>query len=284
MELNANTKLLGLFANPASHSLSPIMHNESFKKMNINYIYLAFEVDKNNLKDAVISIKTLGMIGVNLSMPNKQEVIKYIDKLSDAAELTGSVNTIVNKEGILTGYNTDGSGYIESLKKENIDILGKKITVLGTGGAALSIIAEAALKGVKEIAVFKKDTIWENVKKTIEKIAGKTGCIINLYTLEDKNRLKKEIEESEVLTNATSVGMKENISLIEDKSFFRKSLIVYDCIYSPRKTRLLEIAEKSECKILNGIGMLMYQGAEAFKLWTDKEMPVEYIRNMLFGK
>ncbi|WP_241210635.1 quinate/shikimate dehydrogenase [Brachyspira hampsonii] len=244
MQVNAETILTGLFASPSKHSISPIMHNEGFNKLNLNYIYLAFEVDKNNLKDAVTSIRMLNMRGVNLSMPNKKEVIKYLDNISEAAELSQSVNTIVNNNGILTGYSTDGEGFIKSLEEEQVFIKNKNITILGTGGASIAIISQAALYGVKEIYVFKRDTNWNEQKKIIDNIAGKTNCSISLYSLEDKNILKSKIENSYVLINATSVGMKEDVSLIEDSSFFRNDLVVSDCIYHPAKTKLLKIAEK----------------------------------------
>lgn len=282
MQVNAETILTGLFASPSKHSISPIMHNEAFNKLNLNYTYLAFEVDKNNLKEAVNSIKTLNMRGVNLSMPNKKEVIKYLDKISEAAELSQSVNTIVNDNGILIGYSTDGEGFIKSLEEENVFIKDKNITILGTGGASIAIISQAALYGVKEIYVFKKDTNWNDQKKIIDNIASKTNCNITLHSLEDKNILKSKIENSYVLINATSVGMKEDVSLIEDKSFFRNDLVVSDCIYHPAKTKLLKIAEEEGCKIINGMGMLLYQGALAFELWTNKKMPVEYIKNIIF--
>lgn len=258
------------------------MHNEAFNKLNLNYIYLAFEVDKNNLKDAVESIKTLNMRGINLSMPNKKEVIKYLDNISKAAELSQSVNTIVNDNGILTGYSTDGEGFIKSLEEEQVFIKNKNITILGTGGASIAIISQAALYGVNEIYVFKRDTNWSEQKKIIDNIANQTNCNIKLFSLEDKKILKKKIDESSVLINATSVGMKDDISLIEDASFFRDDLVVSDCIYNPRKTKLLQIAEKEGCKIINGMGMLLYQGALAFELWTNEKMPIEHIKNIIF--
>ncbi|MEI0516625.1 shikimate dehydrogenase [Brachyspira murdochii] len=282
MKINSSTILTALFASPCRHSISPIMHNEAFNKLNLNYVYLAFEVDKNNLKDAVNSIKTLNMRGVNLSMPNKKEVIKYLDKISEAAELTQSVNTIVNDNGILTGYSTDGEGFIKSLEEENIFIKDKNITILGTGGASIAIISQAALYGVKEIYVFKRDTNWGEQKKIIDNIAEKTNCSIELFSLENKNILKRKIDDSSILINATSVGMKEDVSLIEDKTFFRDDLVVSDCIYSPAKTKLLQISEKEGCKIINGMGMLLYQGALSFELWTNEKMPVEYIKNIIF--
>ncbi len=282
MTINSKTTLIGLFASPSKHSISPIMHNEAFNKLNLNYAYLSFEVDKNNLKDAVNAVKTLNMRGVNISMPNKKEVIKYLDKISKSAELTQSVNTIVNDNGILTGHSTDGEGFIKSLENEQIFIKDKNIIILGTGGASIAIISQAALYKAKEIYVFKRDTNWNEQKKIIDNIADKTNCSITLYSLEDKKTLKAKIENSCILINATRVGMKEDISLIEDKTFFRKDLIVSDCIYSPAKTKLLKIAEREGCRIINGMGMLLYQGALAFELWTNEKMPIEHIKNIVF--
>lgn len=283
MQIDSKTILTGLFASPSAHSVSPIIHNNAFEKLGLNYAYLSFEVGKDNLKDAVQSIKTLNMRGVNLSMPNKKEVIQYLDEISETAELSQSVNTIVNDNGILKGYSTDGKGFFKSLEEEKIFIKDKNITILGTGGASIAIISQAVFEGIKNIFVFKRDKNWEEQKKILDNIANKTNCNIELNSLEDKNILKRKIEESDLLINATSVGMKENISLIEDKSFFRKDLTVCDIIYNPVKTKLLQIAEKEGCKIINGIGMLLYQGALSFELWTNKKMPVDYIKEIIFN-
>lgn len=283
MQIDSKTVLTGLFASPSTHSISPIIHNNAFEKLGLNYIYLSFEVDKDNLKDAVKSIKTLNMRGVNLSMPNKKAVIQYLDEISETAKLSQSVNTIVNDNGILKGYSTDGKGFFKSLEKEKIFVKNKNIIILGIGGASISIISQAAFEGVENIFVFKRDKNWEEQKKILDNISDKTDCKIELYSLENKNILKRKIEESYLLINATNVGMKENISLIEDKSFFRKDLIVSDIIYSPKKTKLLQIAEKEGCKIVNGIGMLLYQGALSFELWTNKKMPVDYIKKIIFN-
>lgn len=283
MQINSKTILTGLFASPSAHSVSPIIHNNAFEKLGLNYAYLSFEVGKDNLKDAVQSIKTLNMRGVNLSMPNKKEVIQYLDEISETAELSQSVNTIVNDNGILKGYSTDGKGFFKSLEEEKIFIKDKNITILGTGGASIAIISQAVFEGIKNIFVFKRDKNWEEQKKILDNIASKTNCNIELNSLEDKNILKRKIEESDLLINATSVGMKENISLIEDKNFFRKDLTVCDIIYNPSKTKLLQIAEKEGCKIINGIGMLLYQGALSFELWNNKKMPVDYIKEIIFN-
>ena len=282
MQIDSKTILTGLFASPSAHSISPIIHNNAFEKLGINFAYLSFEVNKDNLKEAVQSIKTLNMRGVNLSMPNKKEVIQYLDEISETAKLSQSVNTIVNDNGILKGYSTDGKGFFKSLEEEKIFVKDKNITILGTGGASIAIISQAVFEGIKNIFVFKRDKNWEEQKKILDNIANKTNSQIELFSLEDKNILKRKIEESDLLINATSVGMKENISLIEDKSFFRKDLIVCDIIYNPAKTKLLQIAEKEGCKIINGIGMLLYQGALSFELWTNKKMPVDYIKEIMF--
>ena len=283
MQIDSKTILTGLFASPSAHSVSPIIHNNAFEKLGLNYVYLSFEVNKDNLKDAVQSIKTLNMRGVNLSMPNKKEVIQYLDEISETAKLSQSVNTIVNDNGILKGYSTDGKGFFKSLEEEKIFMKDKNITILGTGGASIAIISQAVFEGIKNIFVFKRDKNWNEQKKILDNIASKTNCNIELNSLEDKNILKRKIEESDLLINATSVGMKEDFSLIEDKSFFRKDLIVSDIIYNPEKTKLLQIAEKEGCKIINGIGMLLYQGALSFKLWTNKKMPVDYIKEIIFN-
>lgn len=283
MQIDSKTVLTGLFASPSTHSISPIIHNNAFEKLGLNYIYLSFEVDKDNLKDAVKSIKILNMRGVNLSMPNKKAVIQYLDEISETAKLSQSVNTIVNDNGILKGYSTDGKGFLKSLEEEKIFVKNKNIIILGIGGASISIISQAAFEGVENIFVFKRDKNWEKQKKILDNISDKTDCKIELYSLENKNILKRKIEESYLLINATNVGMKENISLIEDKSFFRKDLIVSDIIYSPKKTKLLQIAEKEGCKTVNGIGMLLYQGALSFELWTNKKMPVDYIKKVIFN-
>ena len=282
MQIDSKTILTGLFASPSTHSVSPIIHNNAFEKLGINFAYLSFEVNKDNLKEAVQSIKTLNMRGVNLSMPNKKEVIQYLDEISETAELSQSVNTIVNDNGILKGYSTDGKGFFKSLEEEKIFVKDKNITILGTGGASIAIISQAVFEGIKNIFVFKRDKNWEEQKKILDNIANKTNSQIELFSLEDKNILKRKIEESDLLINATSVGMKENISLIEDKNFFRKDLTVCDIIYNPAKTKLLQIAEKEGCKIINGIGMLLYQGALSFELWTNKKMPVDYIKEIMF--
>lgn len=278
------TELIGLIAYPIRHSSSPAMHNEAFAKLGLDYAYLAFEVDNDALEDAVKGIRALKMKGSNVSMPNKTVVHKYLDELSPAAKLCGAVNTIVNENGKLTGHITDGVGYMSALKDNNIDVIGKKMTIVGAGGAATAIIIQAALDGVKEISIFnRKDEFWENAEKTVKKVNENTKCKATLYDLADIDRLKEEIESSYLFANATGVGMKpfEGETYIPDKSFFRPDLIVTDVVYYPRETEMLKMAKEVGCKTMNGLGMMLFQGSAAFELWTGKSMPIEYMKKVL---
>lgn len=285
--ITGHTELIGLFAYPIRHSISPAIHNEAFAYLGLDYAYLAFEVDNNTLKDAIQGLRAMKMPGANLSMPNKAAVIPYLDGLSPAAKLCGAVNTIVNKDGMLTGHITDGTGYMEALKDNGIDVIGKKITIAGSGGAATAIQVQAALDGVAEISIFNiKDKFWDNAQATVDKIAEKTNCKVSLHDLADLDKLKAEIKDSCLFTNATGMGMKpmEGQTYIPDKSFFRPDLIVTDVIYSPSETKMLKMAKEAGCKTMNGLGMLLFQGAAAFKLWTGKDMPIEHMKETLHIK
>lgn len=278
------TELVGLIAYPIRHSSSPAMQNEAFAKLDLDYAYLAFEVDNDTLEDAVKAIRTLKMRGSNVSMPNKTVVHKYLDAVSPAAELCGAVNTIVNDNGKLTGHITDGIGYMQALKDNDIDVIGKKMTIVGAGGAATAIEIQAALDGVAEISIFnRKDEFWDNAVKTVEKINNNTNCKAQLFDLEDLDKLKEEVESSYLFANATGMGMKplEGQTYVPDKSFFRKDLIVTDVVYYPRETEFLRMAKEVGCKTMNGLGMMLFQGSAAFELWTGQPMPIEYMKETL---
>ena len=207
--LTGHTELVGLIAYPIRHSSSPAMHNEAFAYLGLDYAYLAFEVDNSTLEDAVKGLRALKLVGSNVSMPNKTVVGQYLDKLSPAAELVGAVNTIVNKNGVLEGHCTDGIGYMQSLKDYDIDVIGKKMTIVGAGGAGTAIEIQAALDGVAEISIFNiKDKFWANAENTVKKINEKTNCKAQLFDLADHEALKREIDSSVLLANATGCGMK----------------------------------------------------------------------------
>ena len=282
--ITGHTELIGLMAYPIRHSSSPAMHNEAFATLGLDYAYLAFEVDNDTLEDAIKGLRALKMVGSNISMPNKTVVGQYLDELSPAAQMCGAVNTIVNDNGKLIGHITDGIGYMQSLKDNNIDVIGKKMTIAGAGGAAKAIEVQAALDGVKEISIFNiKDKFWEAAEKTVDTIRSKTDCIVNLYDLDDKEKLREEIADSYLFAQATGVGMKplEGQSVIPDKSFFRPNLIVTDTIYAPRETLTLKMAKEAGCKTMNGLGMMLFQGDAAFYLWTGKHMPIDHMKEVL---
>lgn len=282
--ITGHTELIGLMAYPIRHSSSPAMHNSAFAKLGLDYAYLAFEVDNDSLEGAVQGIRSLKLVGSNVSMPNKTVVHKYLDKLSPAAEMCGAVNTIVNEDGVLTGHITDGTGYMMSLKDNGVDVIGKKMTIVGAGGAATAIEIQAALDGVAEISIFnRKDEFWANAEETVRKINEKTNCKAQLFDLADLDKLKEEIASSYLFTNATGMGMKplEGQTYIPDKSFLRPDLIVSDVVYYPRETELLRMAKEVGCKTMNGLGMMLFQGAAAFKMWTGEDMPIEYMKEKL---
>lgn len=282
--ITGQTRLSGLFASPSQHSISPLIHNTAFQALGIDAVYLAFEVNQSGLKEAIASIRTLNLLGVNLSMPNKQLACQLVDELSEVAALVGAINTIVPHNGQLIGYNTDGLGFMQSLAAKTISIQGKKMTMLGSGGAATAIIAQAAIDGVKEISVFKrKNQAFDSVKHQLKKIQEKTTCQIELYDLADKKRLEAEITSSALLVNGTPLGMTpyEESCPLEDTAMLRKELVVADLIYSPRETILIRKAKKQGCVTMNGLGMLLYQAAAAFKLWTGQEMPTEKVEKIL---
>lgn len=283
--ISGKTKLIGLLATPISHSISPKMHNEAFVKLGLDYAYLAFECGEEQLEYTVNGFRALNIRGYNVSMPNKINICKYMDNLSPAAEMIGAVNTVVNDNGVLTGHITDGIGYMKSLEDAGIDVIGKKMTLIGAGGAATAISIQAALDGVKEISIFnRKDKFFSIGEKTVKDINEKTKCKAQIFDLEDTEKLALEIQDSVILTDASPVGMKplENLCNISDPSMLRADLVVSDIVYIPNKTKLLEIAESRGCKTINGLGMMIWQGAEAFKLWTGEEMPVDYIKELIF--
>lgn len=283
--ITGKTQLAALFAEPASHSISPSMHNLAFQLTDINAVYLAFEVGENTLKQAIEAVRSFHMLGVNLSMPNKVLALNYVDEISETAKLSGSINTIINNQGKLLGDNTDGLGFLQSLKIRKISILQKKMTILGIGGAAMALIAQTALVGIKEIAIYNRPKKTEEltvIQQKVKQIAKQTGCQITINNINNVKKLQQDLSESLLLINATNVGMSplENQTLI-DSTLLPKHLIVYDLIYQPKETRLLKEAKLNGNETINGFDMLFYQGAAAFKKWTNQDMPVEKIRTLL---
>lgn len=287
VRISGTTKLLGVIGTPIAHSGSPVMYNFCFDHYGIDAVYMAFETDESQVPETLDAIRRLGIRGANVTMPCKTEVCRRMDKLSLAAKLVGAVNTIVNDNGVLTGHITDGMGVVLDLKDHGVSVLGQKITLLGAGGAAGAILAQCAIDGAKSITVFNRSEkglakvreIGENMK--VEGLE----CDLNFHLLEESELMHQVIRESDILINATSVGMRhlsEGESIVTDMSAFGPELVVYDVIYNPEETKLMADAKANGCKaVIGGKGMLMWQGAGAFELYTGLEMPVKELKEFL---
>ena len=282
MKIDGYTRLAAVVANPIKHSISPFIHNRAFEATNTNGVYLAWEVEGTDLAETVANIRRYQMFGINLSMPYKEQVIPYLDQLSEEARLIGAVNTVVNREGTLIGYNTDGKGFFKSLP--SFKISRKRLVLLGAGGAAKAILAQAILDGVSQISVFVRSSSIEKTKPYLEKIQNATGFRVDLLALEDVQNLQDSITQADLLVNATSVGMDGSSQPIPTSIVLPEKLLVADVIYQPFETPFLKWARKQGNQSINGLGMLLYQAAEAFQLWTGKEMPTDQIWDLLKQK
>ena len=282
MKIDGYTRLAAVVANPIKHSISPFIHNSAFEATNTNGVYLAWEVDATELAETVANIRRYQMYGINLSMPYKEQVIPYLDQLSEEACLIGAVNTVVNREGTLIGYNTDGKGFFKSLP--SFKISRKRLVLLGAGGAAKAILAQAILDGVSQVSVFVRLSSMEKTRLYLEKIQNATGFRVDLFALEDVQYLQDSITQADLLVNATSVGMDGSSQPIPISIVLPEKLLVADVIYQPFETPFLKWARSQGNQSINGLGMLLYQAAEAFELWTGKEMPTDQIWELLKQK
>lgn len=287
MEINGKTEFFCLIGSPVGHSGSPAMYNYGFQKAALNSVYLAFDVSTEHTAEAVNALKVLGCKGFNVTMPCKTNVAELLNEWSEAVALTGACNTVVIRDNRLCGYNTDGIGFVRNLREHGVDVSGNVMTVLGAGGAATAIQVQSALEGAKKINIFNQnDSFYANAEATAQKIMARIpGVTVHVYPLEDEQSLRRCIGESHILVNATKVGMKpmEDKSPVRDTSVYRPDLVVADVVYNPRTTRLLQDALAGGCKItVGGIGMLLWQGDAAFRIFTGKNMPTEEIYERFF--
>lgn len=275
--ITGHTTLLALIGSPVGHSGSPEMYNTAFQELGLDYAYVAFDVKEDQVAEAISAMKLFKMRGMNVTMPDKTEAAKHVDVLSPAAEIIGAVNTIVNDEGKLTGYMTDGEGFVNNLRDKGVEIRGKKLVVAGGGGAATAIQVQSALDGARELSIFnKKDGFFQRTLETAEKIKKAVPeIVVNVYDIDDIEKMTEEIQSADIFANATIVGMKpmEDQSVVKDLSAFHPGLVVADAVYEPEETRLLREAKEAGCTAIGGRGMLFWQGVSAFRLYTGKEMP-----------
>ncbi|ASS74756.1 shikimate dehydrogenase [Tumebacillus algifaecis] len=271
--LTSSTRLVGLFGHPVAHSKSPQMHNAAFAELKLDYAYLAFAVEPPRLSAAVEAIRALHLRGVNVTIPHKVAVLPLLDEISKEAELIGAVNTIVNEDGKLIGYNTDGIGYLSALEEETgIDISGKRVLLLGAGGACRAVAAQMALHGAEHIAIAAR------AQERAESLAAR----LRVHATADGLSLEAaavQLDAYDVIVNTTPVGMhpaEDAVPIGTDG--LRAGQLVSDLIYNPRKTRFLHEAEARGCVVSGGLGMFVHQGAHAFRLWTGVAAPIDVMR------
>lgn len=278
--INGQTKKLCLIGCPVEHTLSPFIHNTLSKELDINYSYSAFNIEKGFLSNAVDALRVLDFKGFNVTVPYKNSILEYLEEVDNFAKVIGAVNTVKNVEGRLIGYNTDGKGFLMDFEeKSGIKFKNKKVMILGAGGVARSICAIIASSGVGEITVCNRSV--QNAEKLVGLIVENFISNIN-YCTYDSIEFENKFKSSDIIINTTSVGMKLDInnSPVKNTNLFSENQIVYDVIYNPYKTKLLKDAEEIGCKVINGLGMLIYQGVLAYEIWTDKKIEKNIVRKL----
>ena len=281
MKINGKTRVCAIIGDPVEHSLSPVMHNAAFKELGLNIVYVAFNVTKNGLADAISGARSLGLLGLNVTMPHKNAVISYLDETDSAAKAIGAVNTILNERGKLFGYNTDGKGAMVALQENGVDPEEKKLVLLGAGGAAKAIAFQAAQE-TEELVIVNRTA--EKAKQLAELLRKQFGAKVKGTTLSDEV-LKKELETADILVNATSVGMHPDVNVSPvPAELLHSGLCVMDIVYNPLETKLLKDAKSVGASVVSGLEMLLYQGAVAFEIWTNCPAPVDVMKEAALAK
>lgn len=271
------TKVVGLIGDPIEHSLSPRMHNAAFRYMNLDYVYVPFRVREKDLKNAVNGALALNLKGFNVTIPHKVSIIKYLNRIDSTARKIGAVNTVIKKDGELFGYNTDGLGALEALRQEGIDLKDRKILIIGAGGASRAISYTLASLCSKLIILNRTGAKAIKLAKEFKNI----GCRVYGNDLNLK-LLKEELSDSDILINTTSVGMHPYTEESPvPKEYLHKDLVVFDIVYNPLETLLLKYAKGVGAKTIDGVGMLVNQGAISFKMWTGFEAPKDIMRKVV---
>jgi len=274
--LSGKTTVCGVIGDPIEHTMSPVMHNAAFRKMGLDYIYLPFRVRQEELNQAVNGMRALNIRGLNITLPHKVSIIPLLDKLDLLAKEIGAVNTIVNNDGILTGYNTDAYGALQALLESGVEPEAKNVVILGAGGASRAIAIVLAQRGANLVILNRQlELDWaQDLSAQISRAYKEAKAL----ELNDDN-LAKALENASVLINATSVGMSPDADATPVPArFLRPSLVVFDIVYNPLKTRLLKEAEASGARTIAGLDMLIWQGASAFEKWTGRKAPIDLMK------
>jgi shikimate dehydrogenase len=275
MSITGKTRVCGVIGDPIEHSLSPILHNAAFNSLNLDCAFLAFKVKSAEVGNAINGMRALGIVGLNVTMPHKKSVISHLDEIDQTAKFLNAVNTIHNKNGKLLGFNTDGVGVLKALKENGVNPAGKKVLLLGSGGAARAI-AYALAKEADELVVLNR-TVEQ--AKELASLLNRTFSKKVVADSLTPSAIQENLRGCDILVNATSVGMKPNAnqSLIAPE-WLKPNLAVMDIVYDPMETKLAKDAKSAGSKVVSGVEMLIYQGAASFEIWTGKSAPVEVMR------
>ncbi|MGD0994277.1 MAG: shikimate dehydrogenase [Candidatus Bathyarchaeia archaeon] len=275
MVISGKTRVCGVIGDPIEHTLSPIMHNAAFEALKLDYVFLAFKVKPAEVGNAISGMRALTIHGLNVTMPHKSTVINYLDEIDQASKTIGSVNTILNKAGRLFGFNTDGIGALKALRENGVEPRGKKVLLLGAGGAARAI-AYTLAQEADELVILNRTAKPATELTNLLKKAFNKKVIANALT---PGTIKDNLVDSDVLINATSVGMKPNANQTPvAPEWLKADLAVMDIVYSPVETKLAKDAKAVGAKVVSGVEMLIYQGAASFEIWTSGKAPVEVMR------
>lgn len=278
MHINGSTTIVGVFGAPIAHTASPAMHNAAFDALKMNWRYLAFHVEPPNLRGALHGARDMGMVGINLTVPHKVAALECVDEIDPEARRLGAINTVAIEKRKLRGFNTDGYGFLKAVEEDfNFSIKGKRVLVLGAGGAGRGIAVKCALEGAAKIIVANR-TLARIAPIAREVQLTKTGFLALPLNARE---IEKVIADVDLVVNATSVGLKEGDSLGLGAGLFSPRLHVYDTVYWPAQTELLHVAEGAGAKVANGLSMLLHQGAKAFEIWTKRKAPLAVMRRAL---
>jgi len=275
MSISGKTEVCGIIGDPIEHTMSPVMHNAAFQKLGLDFVYLPFQVKKEALSRAVDGVRALNIKGLNVTIPHKVAIIPFLDKLDPLAEKIGAINTIVNDGGVLTGYNTDATGFLQALLEQGVEPEGKTTVILGAGGASRGISFILAERGAHLAILNRQSGRAEELAQRIAQVFEKD---ITALTLGEEN-LAKVLAKADILVNTTSVGMNPDIDKTPvPAGLLKPGLIVFDIVYNPVQTRLLKEAEAAGAKTINGLDMLVWQGALAFEKWTGQKAPRDLMK------
>jgi len=281
MVISGKTRVCGVIGDPIEHTLSPTIHNAAFNHLKLDFVFLAFRVKAADLENAVRGMRGLGIYGLNVTMPHKSTVISFLDEVDPTVQFLGSANTILNKDGKLSGFNTDGVGALKALRENGAELSEKKVLLLGAGGAAKAL-AFALAEEVGELVVLNR------AAEKARELAEALGRMFNKKVVGGSlspDAIAKNLRASDILINATSVGMKPNLSQsIVAPQWLKSDLVVMDIIYDPVETKLARDAKAAGAKVISGVEMLIYQGAASFEIWTGRAAPIEVMRRAALNK